>query len=176
MDRTIEVVTHLETTPERIIGLLAADPARILTGTASPDHGDFVARIDVEVGGGTSLSQEVDVVFGRLPSEAGVARFGLSWRARSHEHLFPVFGGDLEVHPDEGGSRLRLAGYYSLPLGALGVFGDGLLGHRIARRALQDFLDDAASRVAGADDDLLGARSGAGPRREGTPRSELYIG
>lgn len=176
MDRHIEVFAHLEMRPETIIELLNADPAAILTGTGSADHGSFVASIAVEVAGGTTLAHDVDVVFGQLLSDGDVARYGVSWRPHGHEHLFPIFGGDLEAHPEVDGTRLRLAGYYTRPLGAVGAFGDGLVGHRVARRALQGFLDDAAARLAVTATNLVGAGATVPARTERQPHSELYIG
>jgi hypothetical protein len=166
MDTRIEVVSTLGTSTSRIAELLRYDPAKMLTGTPSEDRGSFVGTLTVGLPDGISLSHDVDVSFGELTSDGWGARFGLAWRARGHDHLFPVFGGDLDVDPDGEGSRLRLHGYYALPLGALGAVGDGLVGHHVARLALQGFLDAAAARLAAADDQP--------PLR--ALRSELYIG
>lgn len=150
MERALEGTVPVEAGPERVIQILSRDPAGVLTGMPSADQGAFVAEMAVELGGGTSLAHEVDVVFGRRPDEGAVGRFGLSWRARDHEGAFPVFEGDLEVHPDGDGSQLRLSGHYSLPLGAVGAFGDRLLGHRVARRSIQGFMEAAAARIDAA--------------------------
>jgi hypothetical protein len=152
----------------------------VLTGRASPNKESFAAEIAVEVGGGTSLAHEVDVVFGRLLEDEDVGRFGLSWRGREHEGLFPVFGGDLEVHPDGTGSVLRLAGHYTLPLGVVGAFGDGLVGHRFARRAIQGFVEAAAGRIeASLARELLITVPVSGPGRDLRPvetHSEIFLG
>jgi len=147
METALDVTAQVSADPERVIHILSSDPAGVLTGMASVDDRAFVAEMAVEVGGGTSLVQEVDVVFGRQPNDDTVCRFGLSWRARDHQGAFPVFGGALEVHPDGTGSRLRLCGQYSVPLGAVGAFGDRLVGHRVARHSIQGLLDAAAARI-----------------------------
>jgi hypothetical protein len=118
-----------------------------------------------------------------LSDEGGVGRFGLSWQASEHEGAFPAFGGDLEVHPDGTGTILRLTGHYRPPLGAVGAFGDGLVGHRLARRALQDFLESVARHLQAAlAAELVAAVPAAGreshsarPEEQGAG-SELYLG
>ena len=183
MERGLEASVRIEAEPEPVIEILSRDPAGILTGMPSPDTGAFAAEIAVDLGGGTSLAHEVDVAFGRLPDDGAVGRFGLSWRARDHQGALPAFGGDLEVHPDGKGSRLRLSGHYSLPLGPVGVFGDRLLGHRIARRSVQAFLEAAGARI---DAELAQKRDAGGPAA-GPPtenatvtiedvHTELYLG
>ena len=150
METALDVTAQVNAAPERVIQILSSDPAAVLTGMASVDHGAFVAEMAVDGGGGTSLGQEVDVVCGRQPDDDTMCRFDLSWRARDHQGAFPVFGGGLEVHPDGTGSRLRLCGRYSVPLGAVGAFGDRLVGHRVARRSIQGFLEAAAARIDAA--------------------------
>ena len=147
MERALEATVRVEAEPEPVIQILASDPAGILTGMPSPDTEAFAAEIAVELGGGTTLAHEVDVAFGRLPDDGVVGRFGLSWRAHDHQGALPTFGGDLEVHPDGKGSRLHLSGHYSLPFGPVGGLGDRLLGHRIAQRSIQSFLDAAGARI-----------------------------
>lgn len=176
LERFVEAITHVEVEPEQLIELLSTDPAGILAGGSVPSREFFPAEVTVELGAGTSLAQAVDVTFGRLSPAAGVGRFGLSWRAVKHAARFPVFGGDLEVHPEGTGAVLRLAGYYLPPLGLVGAFGDSVLGHRVARRALQAFLEAAAARAEAA---LVLTE----PHHEATPVSggeapgtEVYLG
>lgn len=184
MERTVEAVTRLEASPQRIVEALATDPAGVLAGTPAPGKESFLAEVAVELGGGASLAVAVNVTFGRLLDEGGVGRFGLSWHASEHEAVFPAFGGDLEVHPDGTGAILRLTGHYRPPLGAMGAFGDGLVGHRVARRALQSFLEAVAARVEAAlAAELVAAvpRPGrttavASAREEEAAGSELYLG
>lgn len=194
MERFVEATARVETSPERLTEILAGDPAGILTGSSSPSQDSFPAEIAVKLGGGTSLAQDVTVTFGPLPTTEGVTRFALSWRAVDHDSRFPVFGGDLEIHPEGTGAVLRLAGYYRPPLGPVGAFGDGLVGHRLARRALQRFLEAAATRVEAATNPTIepdgdqgtidveaGQDAAAVPVPEDevhveTPGSELFLG
>lgn len=183
MERALEASVRVEAGPEPVIEILSRDPAGILTGMPSPDKSAFAAELAVDLGGGTSLAHEVDVAFGRLPDDGSVGRFGLSWRAHDHQGALPAFGGDLEVHPDGKGSRLQLSGRYSLPLGPVGGFGDRLLGHHIARRSVQAFLEAAGARI---DAELAPTRDArgslAGPQTEEVPvriddvHTEIYLG
>lgn len=183
MERALEGTIPVEAGPERVTQILSCNPADVLTGLPSVDQGAFVAEMTVELGGGTSLAHEVDVVFGRRPDAGAVGRFALSWRARDHEGAFPVFEGELEVHPDGHGSQLRLSGHYSLPLGPVGAFGDRLLGHRVARRSIHAFMEAAAARIdaAVAREAEAGASAARPPTADVTVTvdavpSELYLG
>jgi hypothetical protein len=42
---------------------------------------------------------------------------------------------------------LVLSGSYRPPFGPVGVFGDGLVGHRVARQSLASFLSELAARI-----------------------------
>ena len=182
MERALEASVRVEAGPEPVIEILSRDPAGILTGRPSPDTSAFAAELVVDLGGGTSLAHEVDVAFGRLPDDGPVSRFGLAWRAHDHQGALPAFGGDLEVHPDGKGSRLQLSGHYSLPLGPVGGFGDRLLGHRIAHRSVQSFLEAAGARIDAEIAQTRAAGSMAGPRTESVTvaiedvHTELYLG
>jgi len=171
MERGLEASVRLEAEPEPVIEILSRDPAGVLTGMPSPDTGTFGAEIAVDLGGGASLVHEVDVAFGRLPDDGAVSRFALSWHAHDHQGALPAFSGDLEVHPDGKGSRLHLSGHYSLPLGPVGRFGDQVVGHRIARRSVQGFLDAAGARI---DAELAQKRQAGGPVA-GPPTENLTV-
>jgi hypothetical protein len=149
MERALEASVRVEADPKLVVEILCSDPAGILTGLPSRDTGAFGAEIAVDLGGGASLAHEVDVVFGRLPNDGTGGRFSLSWHAPDHQGALPAFAGHLEVHPEGSGSHLQLSGHYSLPLGPVGGFGDRLLGHRIARRSIQTFLEAAGARIDG---------------------------
>ena len=183
MERGLEASVRVEAEPESVIEILSSDPAGMLTGMPSPETEAFGAEIAVELGGSTTLAHEVDVAFGRLPDDGALGRFGLSWRAHDHRGALPAFGGDLEVHPDGKGSLLHLSGHYSLPFGRVGGLGDRLVGHRIARRSVQAFLDAAGARI---DAEFAQKRDAAGsvtmPPTENVTaaiedvHTELYLG
>ncbi len=149
MERALEASVRVQAEPKLVVEILCSDPPGILTGRPARDTEAFAAELAVDLGGGVSLAHEVDVAFGRLPNDGAVGRFRLSWHAHDHQGALPTFEGHLEAHSEGSGSRLQLSGHYSLPLGPVGGFGDRLLGHRIARRSIQTFLEAAGARIDG---------------------------
>jgi hypothetical protein len=72
----------------------------------------------------------------------------LHWQAWGRERLFPVFDGELRAAPvGPAATTVVVSGTYSVPLGPVGRFGDGLIGRRLARQSLTAFLEDAARRI-----------------------------
>ena len=71
----------------------------------------------------------------------------VAWHAAGFPQAFPRFFGDLVVSASDGGTRLALEGVYTVPLGAVGRFGDGLVGRRLARESLEDLLGGVAHRI-----------------------------
>ena len=183
MERALEADVRVEASPELVAEILSRDSAGILTGMPSPDTVAFPAEIAVDLGGGTSVAHEVDVTFTRLSDDGAVRRFSLSWRAHDHQGALPAFRGDLTVHQESNGSRLQVSGRYSVPLGPVGGFGDLLLGHRIAGRSVQAFLDAAGARIDAALAQRRDSRGPvAGPPTENVTmtveevHTELYLG
>lgn len=182
MERPIEEVVPVEADPERVVEVLGNDPASVLTGTPSADPSAFLAEMAVPLGGGARLVHKVDVAFHRLPDAGAIGRFHVAWRPRDHRRALPVFEGALTVHRDGAGSCLRLAGHYSLSLGAVGALGDRLLGHRVAASSVRAFLEAAAARIAAVITREDDGASAAGTRTvditvtAGDVRSELYLG
>jgi hypothetical protein len=144
MERSIDITARAEAPFEVACAALADDPAGVFGGVPAPNGERFTLELGVNLAVGSSVVQEVQVDFALLNSDSGLARFGVCWRAVGHPDLFPVFGGDLELRRAGEGVEVHLAGHYRLPLGALGRFGDALLGHRLARRALEALVNDVA--------------------------------
>jgi hypothetical protein len=183
MERALEADVRIEASPDLVAEILASDPAGVLTGMPSPDTVAFPAEIAVDLGGGTSVAHEVDMAFARLSDEGAVRRFSLSWRAHDQQGALPTFRGDLNVHQESNGSRLQVSGRYSVPLGLVGGFGDLLLGHRIASRSVQAFLEAAGARIDAAlaqRPDTRGCAAGLASDNETITvedvRTELYLG
>ena len=151
MERTIEATTVVPAVPARVAAVLADDPGAVLASARTPEErraGRFRTRLSVDLGGGTRLQQEVEIEVGPAvrAGEGGVA-LPVAWHSVAHDRLLPSFRGELGAVPDRGGTALRLAGTYVVPLGALGRFGDGVLGRRLARRSVVAFLEDAGRRL-----------------------------
>ena len=164
--------------------VLVDDPASVLG--AVPPGADrrarrFPAELEVAMGAGASLRQEVVVDVGAVSvvdADDGGILLPLSWRAAGRQSLFPAFRGDLEVVAGEDGSVLRLRGAYTVPLGTLGRFGDGVVGRRVARRSLEAFLHEAGRRL---DEAVAGRAEQAGRAKAAAPGQgplspDAYVG
>lgn len=157
MERSIEATTIVSASADRVRGLLASDPAAALTNpttlAAGGLHHDVIVTLDEpEVGDAVTVP--------------------VSWYPVDHARLFPSFVGELEAEASIAGTRLRIAGTYSVPLGVVGQFGDGLVGRRLAQQSLQSLLEGVAARVAAA----LDTEKTATPVTVVEQPSELFIG
>ena len=151
MRRSIEATTQIRASIERAREILINEPGSVLSGGPStPDERSerrFLAVLSVGAGAGASLQQEV--VVETQPgqgSDMGLA-LPIRWHATGRERLFPRFDGELVLEGDAFGSQLTLRGSYTVPLGPLGGFGDGLAGRRLARHSVSDFLRAVARRL-----------------------------
>jgi hypothetical protein len=148
MARTIDVSTPLQVSRELALVVFRTEPRRVVADsgasdpTASP-RADL--RLDVQAGG---VHQQVDVELGALREAEGEVWMPIRWTPVGGERLLPTFVGVLELRDDEGDHAvLALHGEYDAPLGAVGRFGDAVLGRRVAQRSLSDLVARMAERV-----------------------------
>ena len=120
-------------------GALASRPAAV--GTRK-----FPMEVRVETDGGVAAGLEVMVELGDA-DETAPDEFPLSWVPIGHTKLLPGFQGTIAVLADGASTRVRVAGSYRPPLGWAGRFGDGLVGHRVARRSLDALVAVIAARL-----------------------------
>ncbi len=67
----------------------------------------------------------------------------LTFRWRAHSWIpLPVMSGLITVRPNGLATELRMEGTYVPPLGPPGQLFDRLIGHRIAQRTVNRFLDE----------------------------------
>ena len=138
----------------QVRGVLADDPGAVVTDEdveqpAEPGDGRHLrSALGVELGA-TAFRQAVDVELGQPHVTDADVVLPLRWRASGRDRLFPVFEGRLEAIPttDGLGTVLSVTGVYTVPLGPVGRFGDGLIGRRFARQSLTAFLEDTARRL-----------------------------
>lgn len=135
MERSIEATIVIDASSDRVRGLLASDPATALTNPTT-----------LAAGG---LHHEVVVTLDE-PEVGDAVAVPVSWHPTDHARLFPSFLGALEAEASVAGTRLRIAGSYSVPLGVVGQFGDGLVGRRLAQQSLQSLLEGVAARITAA--------------------------
>lgn len=151
MKRGIEATTTVHAPFDGVQTVLSEEPAIVMAGdVAAPARRDrqFRSELGIDLPTGGAIRKAVDIEVGPLESANGTATMRLSWRASGHDRLFPVFDGHLEIRPEgDGATRLRVHGTYTVPLGPVGRFGDGLVGRRIARQSFESFLEDTAGRL-----------------------------
>jgi hypothetical protein len=172
MERSIEAWTGLHAPADRAQKVLH-DRAKAIFGQR---------HVTLSVGGhvGPLVHHEVDLDVGEpFVDVDGTVSVAVSWHATGHEPLFPTFAGRLTAERDDDGrGALHLRGGYAVPLGVIGRFGDGVAGHHVVRRSIEDLLEHTARRLDAAAEPL---EDGVDERvyevtvRSGE-RSEVYIG
>jgi hypothetical protein len=147
MERVVDVWTVLESPADRVRRVIARHPQRLLD----------VAELGVEWGQHhLGVHQRVDVELGSVTERDGTLTVPIAWRAPGHVALVPAVAGAIVVErADSGRGLLALRGTYTVPLGAVGRFGNGVLGHRAVRRSLEALLAELARRIDDAAEPLL---------------------
>lgn len=149
MKREVEASTELRSPFERARDVLVADPGSVVADCVTSEERRerrVQTALAVDIGGG-GLHHSVTVEFGPLRATEDSVTLAVCWHAVGHDRLLPSFEGELEVRQDGTGSVLTLRGTYTVPLGPLGRFGDGIAGRRLARQSLRAFVERAARRL-----------------------------
>jgi hypothetical protein len=141
---------------EGVRNLLRAQAGDVLqraTRAASGRANSLVARLYVD-GRGFELGVDVVVhVTKRLDDEAlaglpPITHFGLSWKAATHEGLFPSMSADLALSPMTfAETRIEFEGVYRPPLAVIGKVFDAAVGHRIAEAAVHQLVNDLIEQI-----------------------------
>ena len=139
MERQLESESHIAAPPDVVREALTTEPGRILAARPVPAQArSFPVEMRVDSEGGTAAAQQVVLDLGLPGAEAG--EFPVSWVPAAHTRLLPSFQGSLTVSADGDESTVRISGSYRPPLGRFGAFGDGVIGHRVARRSLDELV------------------------------------
>jgi hypothetical protein len=179
MEREIDVSAVVRAAPARVRKVFIDDPGSAVSERCSAEQRrsrEFHAELTAELGSGASLHQEILIQLGAPQLLDSVLVIPMRWRAIERERLFPAFEGELEVSAQKSpGTRIRLIGSYTVPLGPLGQVGEGIGGHRVAIQSLARYVHEIARRV----EIEVDGRVTSVPQRdvESPPdRSEHYIG
>lgn len=157
--RAIEVTCDIRASAENACAVLSGAMPMIVSGTrhAHDGTGTYPSTLHVDSRHG-SLHHEVLVTV--APTE-DAGRWTISIQPVGSERALPSFDGTLAVDDVDNRTRLVLAGNYEPPLGRVGAFGDGVLGHRLARQSLQRLVTECGERLDGEADRLV--RAGGKP-------------
>lgn len=130
--------------------VLVAEPASVVTDDSTPDERRLRrlnTTLGIDLGPAGRLEARVVVEMGTARADVDRTTIAVRWHAAGWERMFPAFAGVLEARKEGEAAALVLRGTYTVPLGPLGGFGDGLAGRRVARRSLTAFLEQAARRL-----------------------------
>jgi hypothetical protein len=114
----------------------------------SGGHRSVTTELDVASGRG-AVSEPVEIEVVRIHLDDHVAAWDVVWHATAHARLLPTFRGTLSLVEGPPASLL-MAGEYDPPLGIVGRFGDGVIGHRFARNSLERYLERVAATIEAA--------------------------
>lgn len=178
MKGSIQATTMIGLTFAQARQALLDDPATVL-GKGSTVQGTCLATfsmdLDVDLGSGASVHQEVTVQIGAPGStDESMLVLPMKWRASEREHLLPVFDGTLDLSEAPLGTQIRLGGTYTVPLGLLGRFGDGVLGRRLARLSIGALVERVAARLESEANARLGLDRPPHERRRIALREEQH--
>jgi hypothetical protein len=182
MNRPVEASTNIGVAFARARKVLQADPGAVFTDRYTNDERRarrFRSDVSVPLGGGASMHQEVTIQLGIAQSTEPAYVQPLTWHASDRERFLPAFDGALELSQVREGTRLRIVGSYTVPLGVAGRFGDGVIGHRLARRSLEVLVEWFGRRL---ENEVLRQLETADghlrrlPPIDGHDHSELYVG
>lgn len=148
MQRTIEVQGMVRACLERTRDVIEHQP-EVAFGRRTPDVSrHHLSSVPVPVAKGASAAQEVELELGGPIVDADMVRWPISWRPTTHDRVLPSLRGTLTAsRRADATTALVLQGSYRPPLGFVGHFGDGVVGHRLARRSVESYLRGVAERV-----------------------------
>ncbi|WP_436793462.1 hypothetical protein [Actinospongicola halichondriae] len=150
MERPIATEVVAQVSLPRVQAIIDRDPG-IAFGSVvgSGPSCRFRTTITVEGPGGVSMSHPIEIEARTSRSEDTGSTLEFAWSpSGGGEALLPTFSGRLELVPaGPPATTFRLDGDYQIPLGALGRFGDGVIGHRIARQSVRGLLEAIVGRI-----------------------------
>jgi hypothetical protein len=142
MDRAVVASTRLRATADCALDVVRSDPLAAFGGPR--------LALAANLPGVPAIRHDIDLEVGPVVCLEGAVAVPVRWCAAGREALFPRFAGELVVGRGEGDVVLRLHGAYTVPFGAVGGFGDGLVGRRIARRCIEDLVVRVATAIDAA--------------------------
>jgi hypothetical protein len=182
MEQPIEASTTSRVPFARACEVLLDDPGAVFSESQTDRQRSatrFRTELSVDLGAGASVHQKVTLHEGvPRPTVTGLV-LPVTWQATGRDRLLPTFSGALQVSERSRETGLRLDGTYTVPLGAVGRFGNGVVGRRLARRSLNTLVELLASRLeseVARRDSLGGPRESPALVFDVQDHPEIYIG
>jgi len=148
MERTIEASTLIQAEFADARAALVEDAGSVIGDDSTlEERRDQRVRLGLHVDVGAGVHQQVWLQLGESRCTEATVVLPAVWRATGRERLFPRFMGHLAVSDDGGATALSLEGTYTVPLGLMRRFGDGVGGRRLARRSLAEMVERVARRL-----------------------------
>lgn len=182
MERWIEVSTTSRVAFKMARQVLQDDPGTVLSESPATDLMTDQFRIDlgIDLGRGASVHQQATINVGEARATATKLLLPVCWKATGREGVLPSFEGELEASKADAGTELRLAGSYTVPLGVIGRFGDGVIGRRLARQSLGALVERVAGRLESEmdrrEDSVTWHQGGSPISLSESEHSEIYVG
>ncbi|HJP67207.1 MAG TPA: hypothetical protein VKA30_13000 [Actinomycetota bacterium] len=164
--RPVELVRRVPVPLDAAVDVLRYGADRLVAlDPAMPWEADGgLSSLAVDLPGGIHLTRQVRIGFGPILEEDGTFAVPVWWEAEEYPHLFPTFDGALEVCRGRGrggeGTDLHLVGSYQPPLGSIGRFANGFLGHQVVMASLEELLNRMADRLATTATDMAAVPAG----------------
>ena len=149
MRRHVYFYTHIDAPYPQASTVLAGHPALWLPAPVQANGAGWKVELRAEGALPAKLAMRTGLAtVGAATRSRGTLLRSITWRAATHEQLFPVLVGDLELAElGGGGCHLSLMGSYRPPLAVVGAAGDRLFGHRVAEATVRRFVLDVADRL-----------------------------
>lgn len=148
MERTIEARATVRAPLERTFEIIEHHPEAVFGPRAPQSPGCHLSTVAVSLGRGLVAAQAVELELGPAIADPEIVRWPISWRPTAHNRVLPTLRGTISARRDGAATTtLVLEGRYQPPLGFVGGFGDGVVGHRLARRCTEDHLEAMARRI-----------------------------
>jgi hypothetical protein len=146
VERPIDVVTVLSCPFDAAVAAFAERRGSLLGLVTGEDDDHERVLVTLTVGPSAVDEDVVCIVSDVRTGEAG-ASMRVQWRPLRLERWLPSFDGVLVVVRTRGETRLSLTGHYTVPLGPVGAFGDGIVGRRVAKLTLTSLVAAIAATI-----------------------------
>ena len=153
MEKTVHCYDYVNHPYKEVRDALSGDPTAIFhnaTKAAALRAESIASELRINVSG-ISIGTDIDIVVKSIEEtpkkvmSPAVTRIKLMWASSKMPRLFPFMEGELSIYKlTSTETQLDFKGNYAVPLGAVGIVMDAMVGHRIAEASVDHFIKDVA--------------------------------